>query len=361
MTQRDYNFTAGPSYLPEEVLKQIQIDIINHKDSGIGVMEISHRGAAYGEISDEVLQLTKTLLNIGDTHEVLLTTGGATTQGAMIPMNLLQQGEYANHVIGDVWSEQVYEEAKKFGNSHLAGGSTTATSLPKEFDIKYPASYFHYASNNTAAGTQYRETPQIEESVPLICDACSDIFSRPLEINKYGLIYAAAQKNIGIAGVTLVIIRKDLLERCHENIPTMFNYQSYIKSKSILNTPPTFPVYVMREMLRWIQKMGGLEKIATRNRKKASLLYNLLDESEFYSASVNKDDRSLMNVTFTLPDERLTAAFITQAEKEGLHGIKGHSTRGGIRVSMYNACPIEAVEKLVDFMGEFEKSPNHLR
>lgn len=360
MTNRIHNFSAGPAVLPEPVLRKAQEAIWNVAGSGIGVMEHSHRGKVFDRIAAEAEETCRRLAGIPDNYHVLFLQGGASLQFAMVPMNLLAPEATADYLVTGVWSQKAVKEAKLVAKVHIAASSeaTNFDRIPQASEIRYSPrpSYVHLTTNNTIFGTQWAVEPSAPKDVPLIADASSDIYSRPIDIRKYGLIYAGAQKNLGPSGVVLVIIRNDLVEAGAKNLPTMLQYRTHVAEKSMYNTPPTFGIYVMGEVFKWIQTQGGLEAMAEHNRSKAQLLYDYLDESDFFRGTAQKDSRSLMNVCFRGPSEELEAKFISEATKRGLDGLKGHRSVGGMRASIYNACPRQAVEALVAFMKEFEQA-----
>lgn len=356
--ERIHNFSAGPGVLPEEVLREVQADLFSYKGKGLSVMEMSHRSKEYQEIFDDARATMKRILNVADDYEVLFLQGGAHTQFLMVAMNLIQEGKVGNYVLTGEWATKAYKEAKKIGKAtHISASSEDKnfSYLPKTFDISENAAFLHYCSNNTIFGTEYRDDSIFPTNVPLICDMSSDFLSRPLDTKKYALIYAGAQKNIGPAGATAVVIRKDLMETFNANLPTMLSYKTHIEKDSMYNTPSTFPVYVVGLVLKWIEKQG-LENIQKNNILKAGYIYNVIDNSDFYTGTVAKEDRSLMNITFRLPNEDLEAKFINEAKKVGVSGIKGHRSVGGCRASAYNALPNIACETLAQFMVDFEKA-----
>ena len=359
-TDRIHNFSAGPAVLPEAVLRKAQEVIWNAAGSGIGIMEHSHRGKVFERIRDEAEESCRRLANIPDNYRVLFLQGGASLQFAMVPMNLLTSDRTADYLVTGVWSQKAVKEAKPVGKVHIAATSesTNFDRIPKPDEIRYSASpaYVHITTNNTIFGTQWRSEPSVPDNVPLIADTSSDMYSRPIDIRKYGLIYAGAQKNLGPSGVVLVIIRDDLVEAGSKSLPTMLQYRTHAAESSMYNTPPTFGIYVMGEVFKWIQAQGGLAAMAERNQAKARLLYDYLDSSEFFRGTAQPDSRSLMNVCFRGPTEELEARFISEATKRGLDGLKGHRSVGGMRASIYNACPTESVQVLVSFMKEFERA-----
>jgi len=360
MSHRIYNFSAGPAALPEPVLRKAQEAIWDVAGSGIGIMEHSHRGKVFERIIAEAEQACRSLADIPDNYRVLFLQGGASLQFAMVPMNLLQAGATADYLVTGVWSQKAVKEAKPIGKVHIAatGEATNFDRIPQTADIKYSSSpaYVHVTTNNTIYGTQWRTEPSVPAGVPLMADTSSDMYSRPIDVRKYGVIYAGAQKNLGPSGVVLVIIRDDLVEAGAKGIPTMLQYRTHVAEGSMYNTPPTFGIFVMGEIFKWIQGQGGLSAMAEQNEAKAGLLYDYLDNSSFFRGTAQRDSRSLMNVCFRGPSEELEARFISEATKRGLDGLKGHRLVGGMRASIYNACPRKAVEALLGFMQEFERA-----
>jgi phosphoserine aminotransferase len=361
MTKRIFNFSAGPAVLPEPVLEQAQEAIWDAAGSGIGIMEHSHRGKVFERVRDEAEQACRDLAGIPDNYRVLFLQGGASLQFSMVPMNLLPPDRTADYLLTGVWSQKAVKEAKVLGAKvHIAatGESTGFDRIPQAAEIKYserPA-YVHLTTNNTIYGTQWRAEPAVPAGVPLVADTSSDMYSRPIDVSKYGLIYAGAQKNLGPSGVVLVIIRDDLVEAGPKTLPTMLQYRTHSAEKSLYNTPPTFGIYVMGEVFKWIQGQGGLARMAEHNESKARLLYDFIDQSDFFRGTAQPDSRSQMNVCFRAPTEELESKFIAEATKRGLDGLKGHRNAGGMRASIYNACPRAAVDALVAFMKEFEQA-----
>jgi phosphoserine aminotransferase len=361
MTKRIFNFSAGPAVLPEPVLKKAQEAIWDVAGSGIGIMEHSHRGKVFDRVRDDAEQACRDLAGIPDSYRVLFLQGGASLQFSMVPMNLLPADRTADYLLTGVWSQKAVKEAKVLGAKvHIAatGESTNFDRIPQAAEIKYserPA-YVHLTTNNTVYGTQWRTEPAVPAGVPLVADTSSDMYSRPIDVSKYGLIYAGAQKNLGPSGVVLVIIRDDLVEAGPKTLPTMLQYRTHSAEKSLYNTPPTFGIYVMGEVFKWIQGQGGLAAMAEFNESKARLLYDFIDQSDFFRGTAQPDSRSRMNVCFRAPTEELENKFISEATKRGLDGLKGHRNAGGMRASIYNACPRAAVESLVAFMKEFEQA-----
>ncbi len=356
---RVVNFSAGPATLPTSVLETVQSEMLDFQGTGMSLMEHSHRGAAYAAVHAEAKSLLTELLQIPDTHEVLFMQGGASGQFALIPMNFLGADQSADYVITGAWSEKALVEAKIVGDAREAANTKSDgvfTRVPgaDELELDANARYVHITSNNTIAGTQFHQFPDVGDR-PLIADMSSDLLWRPIDVSKFGLIYAGAQKNLGPAGVTLVIIRKDLMETGSSDIPKIFRYGIIAGKDSLYNTGPTFPIYMVRNVLQWVRDQGGAEAMESRNRSKGELLYGAIDDSpDFFRSPIAKDSRSLMNVVFRLPTEELEAQFIADAASQGMVGLKGHRSVGGIRVSMYNAMEPANIEKLVAYMGEFK-------
>ncbi len=361
MTDRIHNFSAGPAVLPEPVLRKAQEATWNVAGSGIGIMEHSHRGKVFDRIIDEAVANCRTLAGIPDDYSVLFLQGGASLQFSMIPMNLLPADRTADYLLTGVWAQKAVKEAKILGGKvHIAASSeaTNFDRIPAAGEIAYSPSpaYVHLTTNNTIYGTQWRSEPAVPAGVPIVADTSSDMYSRPIDVRKYGVIYAGAQKNLGPSGVVLVIIRNDLVEAGPKTLPTLLQYRTFAADKSLYNTPPTLGIYLMGEVFKWIAAQGGLAAMAEHNAAKAKLLYDFIDSSEFFRGTVQPDSRSLMNVTFRGPTEELENMFIAEATKRGLDGLKGHRSAGGMRASIYNACPRAAVEALVKFMKEFEQA-----
>ena len=357
MDKRDYNFTAGPGVLPESVLREAQQDIWNFRGTGLGIMETSHRSNTFLQLLADTFTIAKKLLNLPDTHEVLLVPAGATLQFSMVALNLCQPGQVANYLIGGYWADKAYQEGARLVSTHIAGTSAQSnyTTLPTVEDLSANAAYLHYTSNNTIMGTQHKEEPHAG-SIPLVCDVSSDILSKPIDISRYGLIYACAQKNLGIAGITLVVIRKDLLARSPKNLPILLDYNTYFESGSLYNTIPTFPVYIVNRVMHWIDASGGPVAMQKHNESKAAILYDAIDEfPNFYRGHATREARSLMNASFFTPTPALDERFIAEAKEHGLKGLAGHKVIGGMRVSMYNACTKEAVEALASFVRDFAR------
>lgn len=352
-----YNFNPGPAVLPAEVVERAQASLKDFRGSGLGILEISHRATNFLDLLSETKTLLRTLLAIPATHEILFCTGGATQQFSMVPMNLSAEAEAPAYLVSGIWGEKALEEAKKFTQAFALSSSKEEgfRRLPPTPEVSPSAPYLHFTSNNTIIGTQYHQDPD-SGSVPLVCDASSDILSRPINFDRYSLLYAGAQKNLGPSGVTIVIVRKDALEaKRRSTLPLMLNYRTFLESDSLYNTPPTFAIYVVNEVLHWVERLGGLAAIERMNRDKADLLYKVLDNSSVYQPYVVPNDRSLMNITFRVKDAALEKRFLTEAEQAGFIGLPGHRLVGGVRASLYNACPRAAVEALTEFMVEFER------
>jgi phosphoserine aminotransferase len=359
MNNQVYNFNAGPATLPNTVLEEAQTSLLNYKDSGLSILEISHRSDLFSELLMDAKVRLRRLLKLSDDYQICFCPGGATQQFSMVPLNLISDlKKPGGYLISGSWSEKAYSEAKNLASAVELGSSKqenfrvlpTLNSLPKDL------SYVHFTSNNTIFGTQYQQEPEVDE-VPLVCDASSDILSRPLDINKYGLIYAGAQKNLGPAGVTVVVIRNDLLDRSTKTskIPTMLDYETFTKHDSCYNTPPVYAIYCCGLVFKWLEDLGGLEEMAAKNEEKADLLYNFIDNSELFIPFADKSCRSRMNVTFTMKDKDLEKLFAVESKAQGLIGLEGHRSVGGFRASIYNAMPLQGVAKLVDMMRDFEK------
>ena len=359
-TLRVHNFGAGPAVLPLPVLEQVQAELLDWAGTGMSVMEMSHRGAAFEGILGKAEEDLRALVGLGPAHAVLFLQGGASLQFAMVPMNLRPPGASADYVVTGHWSKVALLEAGKLGSARVAGsteaGGFDRIPAPEELDRDPQAAYLHFTSNNTIYGTQWPREPEPPPGVPLVCDASSDVLSRPLDVSRYGLVYAGAQKNLGPAGVTLVIVRRDLLERTPRGLPALLDYRLLAEHRSLYNTPPTFGVYVAGLVLRWLRDRGGLGEIARDNEEKAALLYRPIDESGgFYRGHAKRDSRSRMNVTFHLRDEGLEKAFLEEAASAGFVGLKGHRSVGGLRASIYNACPVASARALAEFMSDFRR------
>ena len=358
MADRIYNFSPGPAVLPLEVLEQAAIDIVNFQKSGIGIAEMSHRSKDFIKVADNTEQLLRELYEIPNNYKVLFLQGGASSQFFMVPMKLLAAGKKASYLNTGAWSKKAIKEAKLFGEVDIPFSSEeqkfNRVPVNGEYTIDKDSEYVYFVSNNTIYGTQFKEFPETDKM--LISDMSSDILSRKVDVSKFGLIFAGAQKNLGPAGVTIVIIREDLLDRAPANIPTMLKYKTHAEKDSMFNTPPCFPIYIVGEVLKWLKKNGGIAAMDEINKEKAALLYAAIDESSYYRGHAEPASRSLMNVTFNLATPELEAKFIAEATKLGLNGLKGHRSIGGCRASIYNAFPREGVVKLVNFMKEFKKN-----
>jgi len=357
--KRVYNFSAGPSMLPLPVLEKAQKELLNYKDSGMSVMELSHRSELFTEIITEAEQLLRELMNIPDNYKVLFLQGGASQQFAMVPMNILTKNKKADYVITGSWSNKAMKEAKRFGDIRIIASSEedNFTYIPKidQSVIDKEADYVHITTNNTIEGTAFRDIPDTGD-VPLVADMSSNILSEEIDVSKFGLIYAGAQKNIGPAGLTVVIIREDLIGQASESIPTMLNYQTHSDKGSLYNTPPTFAIYMAKLVFEWLKELGGLKKMGEINQKKADLLYNYIESSTLFKSPVQKESRSIMNIPFVTGSPDLDAAFVKESQKVELETLKGHRSVGGMRASIYNAMPARGVEKLIAFMEDFEKN-----
>ena len=354
---RIHNFNAGPAALPLPVLEEIQESFLNFAGSGMSVTEISHRSKWFDDVINDAVTRVKRILKLDDRFRVLFLQGGASMQFCMVPMNLLGAGDSADYVNTGTWSTKAINEATLQGKSINVVASSEDRNfsyIPRSIAFNADAVYAHLTSNNTIKGTQWAQFPETG-GVPFVSDMSSDIFSRPLEMDKFGLVYAGAQKNMGPAGVCLVIVRDDLLARSPGDIPTMLRYPTYAEKNSMYNTPPCFAIYTVQLVLKWLEEsIGGLDKMAALNRKKAGLLYDTIDQSGFFLGTAEKASRSLMNVTFRLPSEDLEKTFVAEAMQNGMGGLKGHRSVGGCRASIYNPTPLAAVEALVDFMKGFE-------
>ena len=354
---RVYNFSAGPSMLPEEVLKKAAAEMLDYQGSGQSVMEMSHRSKVYDAIIKDAQRLLREVMNIPDNYKVLFLQGGASSQFAAVPMNLMTKSGKADYVLSGQFSTKAYKEAARYGDCKVVASSKEDNFShipaldPKEF--RPDADYFHICLNNTIYGTVWHQLPDTGD-VPLVADISSCILSRPMDVSKFGLLYAGAQKNVAPAGLTIVIVREDLLGHAMDITPTMFNYQVMADNDSMYNTPPCWPIYICKLVLEWIQSIGGLEEMERRNVRKAQLLYDFLDGSSLFQGCAEKDSRSIMNVTFVTGDKDLDAKFVKEAEAAGFVNLKGHRSVGGMRASIYNAMPEEGIQKLVDFMKKFE-------
>jgi len=354
---RVYNFSAGPAVLPEEVLQEAAAEMLDYRGTGMSVMEMSHRSKAYQQIIEDAEKDLRQLMNIPDNYKVLFLQGGASQQFAMIPMNLMKN-RVADYIITGQWAKKAYQEAQKYGKANAVASSAdkTFSYIPdcSDLPISEDADYVYICENNTIYGTKYKQLPNTKGKI-LVADVSSCFLSEPVDVTKYGVIYGGVQKNIGPAGVVIVIIREDLItEDVLEGTPTMLQYKIHADNASLYNTPPAYGIYICGKVFKWIQKMGGLEAMKAHNEKKAAILYDFLDRSKLFKGTVVKEDRSLMNVPFVTGDEELDAKFVKEATAAGFVNLKGHRTVGGMRASIYNAMPIEGVEKLVAFMEAFE-------
>jgi phosphoserine aminotransferase len=358
MGERIYNFNPGPAALPLPILEEIQSEFLDFKGSGMSITEVSHRSSTFDEVINDAADRVKRLLNAGEDYTVLFLQGGASLQFSMVPMNLLADDQVADYVNTGAWSTKAIKEVEILGKRARVAASSEDQDfnyIPKDIAFNKDAAYAHITSNNTIRGTQWQSFPNTGH-VPLISDMSSDIMGRTFDVAPFGLIYAGAQKNMGPSGVTLVIIRQDMLARVPGDLPTMLKYTTFADKNSMFNTPPCFAVYVLQLVMKWIEEsVGGLANMEHLNRQKAALLYDYLDTSDFYNGTAAKEDRSIMNVTFLLKDSSLEGTFIAEALANGLVGLKGHRSVGGCRASIYNASTLKAVEALVSFMAEFER------
>lgn len=357
--ERVYNFSAGPSILPEAVLEQVSKEIMNYEESGMSVMEMSHRSPVYKKIIEEAEASLRQLMSIPENYKVLFLQGGASLQFAMVPLNLMTGSKKADYVNTGAWSKKAIAEAKKTGNVNIVGTSedTTFNYIPKldPSTFNQDADYFYITSNNTIYGTAFKELPDTG-NVPIVADMSSSILSEVIDVSKYGIIFAGAQKNMGPAGVTVVIIREDLIGKAGSDVPTMLNYKTHEQAESMFNTPPTFSIYVAGLVFKWLIDLGGIKAIEVLNRKKAALIYDYIDKSTFFKGTVREEDRSLMNIPFLSPTAELDEAFVAGAKERGLTNLKGHRTVGGMRASIYNAMPLKGIEVLISYMKEFEEA-----
>lgn len=358
MSERVFNFNPGPAMLPLSILEEAQKELLNYKGTGMSVVEISHRSKQFEEIILGAEALLKELLNVPDNYRVLFIGMGATGQFDMVPMNYLTEGKIANYIVTGSFANKAYKEAVKVGETHVAGSTKddnfNRIVRPDEIKLSENPAYVHITSNNTIFGTQWKEFPDFGD-VPLVADMSSDILSKRFDVSKFALIYAGAQKNLGPAGAAVVIIRDDMIEKSNQALPTMLRYDTYAKNNSLYNTPASFTIYMIKLMLEWVKNNGGLPAMEKHNETKAALVYDTIDASNgFYKGHALKDSRSLMNITFRLPNEDLEKEFVAEAAKVGLSGLKGHREVGGIRASIYNAMPQEGCRKLAEFMKEFQ-------
>jgi phosphoserine aminotransferase len=356
---RIYNFSAGPAVLPLPVLEEAQRDLLALPGVGMSVLEISHRSKPFDAIIAAAEADVRALAGLTDDYHVLFLQGGASLQFSMVPMNLLADGQSADYIVTGVWSQKAVKEAKRVGAVHIAASTEGEqfVRVPRQEELRFSAepAYVHVTSNNTIYGTQWTDMPDVG-GAPLVCDASSDIFSRPLDTSRYGLLYAGAQKNLGPSGVTLVIIRDDLVKRSPPALATMLSYAVHAENRSLYNTPPVFGIYTLGLVLKWLRQLGGLAAIGAVNERKAACLYAEIDRTGFYRGHARPGSRSQMNVTYRLPNEELEKEFVKKAAQEGFDGLKGHRSVGGLRASIYNAFPEEGVTALVEFMREFERT-----
>ena len=359
VVHRIYNFSAGPAVLPLPVLQEVQRDLLALPGAGISILEISHRSKTFESILEQAEADIRALANVPSNYYVLFLQGGASLQFSMVPMNLFTPGATADYIDAGSWGEKAIKEAKKVGTVNIAASTKNDnySRIPSQAELKLTpsAAYVHMTSNNTIEGTEYKDLPDVGD-IPLVSDTSSDMFSKPIDIARHGLIYAGAQKNMGPAGVTIVIIRDDLLQRSQKSLPTMLNYAVHAENRSLYNTPPAFAVYTLGLVMKWLRGLGGLPAIAKANERKAAKLYAEIDRTGFYRGTARTESRSLMNVTFRLASEALEKEFVKQSEAAGLDGLKGHRSVGGMRASIYNAFPEQGVDALVDFMREFERT-----
>ncbi len=354
---RTTNFYAGPSFLPVDILEQIQAELVDYQGTGLSLVETSHRSQTYDDVHQEALALLRELLAVPDWYHILFLGGGATLQFGMIPLNFLMEGQSCDFTLSGVWAKKAYADTQKVGAAQIIfdGAESNYTTLPdaRTLRINADAAYLHMTSNETIGGLQWKEWPDTGD-VPIICDMSSDILSRPIPIEKFGLIHAGAQKNLGPSGVTVVIIREDMVARCPDSLPVYLSYKTHAEKNSLYNTPPIFPIYAMNLILKRMKDKGGMEAMVRHNHEKANLLYSAIEESgSFYTCPVEPAYRSEMNVIFRLPDEALEKAFVEEAAAQGMVGLKGHRSVGGCRASIYNAMPLASVEQLVAFMQDF--------
>ena len=357
MPERIYNFSPGPATLPYPVLEEASRDIVNYRNTGIGLIELSHRSKEFMAVVEETKSLIRELLLVPDNYKILFLQGGASSQFYMVPMNLLAHGKKAAYLNTGTWSKKAIKEAKLLSYIEVAYSSEellfNRVPVDDEYTVSPDSEYLYFVSNNTVYGTQFKKFPMVDKM--LVADMSSDIMSRPVDVSRFGIIFAGAQKNMGPAGVTVVIIRDDLLDVAPENIPTMLKYKTHADKDSMFNTPPCFAIYCMGRVMNWLKEQGGIAVMEKINQRKAALLYDTIDATDFFSGHAEKKSRSLMNVTFNLPTPDLETKFIVEATEAGLNGLKGHRSIGGCRASIYNAFPEHGVDKLVDFMTDFSR------
>ncbi len=358
MANRIFNFNPGPATLPLPALEKARDEFVNYASLGMSITEISHRSKQFESVLEDTKKLFQEIMGIPQNYKVIFVQGGASLQFAMVPMNFLTQGKSADYIVTGSWAKKALKEAQILGKAAVA--ATTEPDfkrMPKQNELKLDpnACYVHITSNETISGTQWEQYPDVG-NVPLICDMSSDILCRNINVSRFSLIYAGAQKNLGPAGVTVVIIRDDLLEKCSTAVPTMLNYKTHVEKNSLYNTPPVFAIYMVKLVLEWVKDQGGLAKVEELNREKARLIYGILDAyPDYYKSAVDKDSRSIMNITIRMASEDLEKKLIDEAAKASFHGLKGHRSVGGIRISTYNAMPLEGIKKLVGFMEDFKK------
>jgi len=352
---KKHNFSAGPCILPQEVLKQASESVLNFNNDNLSLIEISHRSKPFVDVMENAKRLVRELLSVPNNYSILFLQGGASLEFLMAPYNLLSINGKCGYINTGAWSEKAIKEAKNLGETLIIGDSSDRNFnyIPKNLNIPTDLDYLHYTSNNTIYGTQFKSLPSASDI--LVCDMSSDIFSQKIEVNKFGLIYAGAQKNMGPAGTTLVIVNNDILGKTERNIPTMLDYSIHIKKESMFNTPPVFPIYVSMLTLQWLKDLGGVEEIEKINKKKAQILYDEIDRNSMFEGFAHNDDRSTMNVTFNIINESLQEQFDSLCNSNGINGLKGHRSVGGYRASIYNALPISSVEHLINLMQKFEK------
>jgi len=355
---RVHNFSAGPAVLPEEVLKEIQENLVDYKGNGLSVLEMSHRSKQYMEIIESASARLLKIMGLGDDYKALFLQGGASSQFFMIPLNFCADDKVANYIDTGVWSTKAIKEVKILGKKlHIAATSEDKdfTYIPKEWKISENAAYLHITTNNTIRGTEWKIDPEVPAGIPLIADMSSNFLSKPMDFSKYDMIYGGAQKNIGPAGATFVVLKKSMLEKINPNLPSMMNYDTHVSKDSMFNTPPTFAIYVIGEVLKWIEGNGGLMGMLKINEEKAAYIYDVIDGTDFYTGTVVKEDRSLMNIPFRLPTEELEKKFIAEAAANNMFNLKGHRSVGGCRASVYNSLPMDSAKVLAKFMLDFEK------
>ncbi|MCK4957110.1 MAG: 3-phosphoserine/phosphohydroxythreonine transaminase [Candidatus Cloacimonetes bacterium] len=354
-----HNFSAGPAVLPQEVLREIQENLVNYKGKGLSVLEMSHRSPDYMAIIEGARARLLKIMGLGDDYTAMFLQGGASTQFLTIPLNFCDDKKVANYIDTGVWSSKAIKEVKILNKKvHIAATSADKdfTYIPKEWKLSENPAYLHITTNNTIRGTEWKIDPDVPAGVPLIADMSSNFLSRPLDFSKYDMIYGGAQKNIGSAGATFVVIKKSMLEKCNKGLSTMMDYNTHASKDSMFNTPPTFAIYVIGEVLKWIENNGGLEGLQKINEEKAAYIYDVIDSSDFYHGTVVQEDRSFMNIPFRLPSEELEKKFIEEAKAKNMLNLKGHRSVGGCRASTYNSLPMESAKALAEFMKEFEKN-----